>query len=149
MWITLNERGKIDLKETISTPQIRRDDKPMFWVKSEKAISVIFVFDLRKGGTLIFTRKRSFWMRLQINTYLNYIARYDAMNKSRNPWPEVLCKYELLNFKVLKIERNPTSDRHWVFDISSWTFETYWRNLQPNFPKLNVISIIFKSRSEW
>ena len=84
----------------------------MFWVKSEKAISVIFVFYLRKGGTLIFTRKRSFWMRLQINTYLNYIARYDAMNKSRNPWPEVLCKYELLNFKVLKIERNPTSDRH-------------------------------------
>ena len=84
----------------------------MFWVKSEKAISVIFVFDLRKGGTLIFTRKRSFWMRLQINTYMNYIARYDAMNKSRNPWPEVLCKYELLNFKVLKIERNPTSDRH-------------------------------------
>lgn len=32
------------------------------------------------------------------------------MNKSRNPWPEVLCKYELLNFKVLKIERNNTSD---------------------------------------
>ena len=84
----------------------------MFWVKSEKAISVIFVFDLRKGGTLIFTRKRSFWMRLQINTYLNYIARYDSMNKSRNPWPEVLCKYELLNFKVLKIERNTTSERH-------------------------------------
>ena len=38
----------------------------------------------------------------------NYIARYDAINKSRNPWPEVLCKYELLNFKVLKIERNAT-----------------------------------------
>ena len=54
----------------------------MFWVKSEKAISVIFVFDLRKGGALIFTWKRSFWMWLQINTYLNYIARYDAMNKS-------------------------------------------------------------------
>ena len=84
----------------------------MFWVKSEKAISVIFVFYLRKGGTLIFTRKRSFWMRLQINTYLNYIARYDAMNKSTNPLPEVLCKYELLNFRVLKIERNTTSDRH-------------------------------------
>ena len=34
--------------------------------------------------------------------------RYDAISKSRNP--EVLCKYELLNFKVLKIESNTTSD---------------------------------------
>ena len=121
MWITLNEKGEIDLKKKISAPQIRRDDKPVFCVKSEKAISVIFDFDLRKGGALIFTWKRSFWMRLQINTYINYIARYDAINKSRNPWTEVLCKYELLDFKVLKIERNTT----------------YWRNSRPNFAKLN------------
>ena len=33
---------------------------------------------------------------------------YDAISKSRNP--EVLCKYELLNFKVLKVESNTTSD---------------------------------------
>ena len=43
----------------------------MTMVKRENAISVIFVFDLRKGGTLIFTWKRSFWMRLQINTHLS------------------------------------------------------------------------------
>ena len=49
-------------------------------------------------------------MRLKSNTFLNYITRHDAMNKSTNPWPEVLCKYEVLNFKVLKIERNTTSD---------------------------------------
>ena len=61
-------------------------------------------------GRLIFTWKRSFWMRLKSNAFLNYITRYDAMNKSTNPWPEVLCKYEVRNFKVLKIERNTTSD---------------------------------------
>ena len=106
----------------------------MFWVNSEKTISVIFVFDLRKRGALIFTWKRSFWMRLQINTYLNYIARHDAMNKSKNPWPKVLCKYELLNFKVLKIERNTTSDHieRLIFPLEPLN-KTYWRNLQPNF----------------
>ena len=34
--------------------------------------------------------------------------KYDAINKSRSP--EVLCKHNLLNFKVLKIDTNTASD---------------------------------------
>ena len=45
--------------------------------------------------------------------------KYDAMNKSRSP--EVLCKHNLLNFKVLKIDTNAAS----------------WSNSQPNFAKVN------------
>ena len=50
----------------------------------------------------------------------NYIARYDAINKSRNPWPEVLCKYELLNFNwgVENREKRYIGP-HRVFDVSS------------------------------
>ena len=142
------KRGK-SISEKISTPQIRRDDKPMFCVKSEKAISVIFDFYLRKGGALIFTWKRSFWIRLQINTYINYIARYDAMNKScRNPWTEVLSKYELLNFKALKIERNTTSDHIECLIFHLEPLKRIGEIRSQILQKLMVISIIFKSRSE-
>ena len=101
MWITVNERGKIDSNKNIGTP--RRDDNPMFWVNSEKAISVIFVFDLRKGEALKYMEK------IFLDATANqHPLRYDAMNKSRSQ--EVLCKHNLLNFKVLKIDTNTASD---------------------------------------
>ena len=128
MWITANERGKIDSKKNISTS--RRDDNPMFWVKSEKTISVILDFDLRKGGALIFIGKRSFWMRLQISTHL-------GMMRWINQEVQKCCGntiYLILRcWKSIQTLHRTTQS----VDISSWTFETSWSNSQPNFTKLN------------
>ena len=46
--------------------------------------------------------------------------KYDAINKSRNP--EVLCKHNLLNFKVLKIDTNTASDyiECWYIILNIW-----------------------------
>ena len=79
----------------------------------------------------------------------NYIARYDATNKSRNPWPEVLCKYELLNFKVLKIERNATSDHIECLMFHLEPLKRIGEIRSQILQNVMVISIIFKSRSKW
>ena len=85
----------------------------------------------------------------QINAYQTiYITRYDAINKSRNPWPEVLCRYELLNFKVLKIERNTTSDHIECLIFHLEPLKRIGEIRSQILQKLMVISIIFKSRSE-
>ena len=66
------------------------------------------------------------------------------MNKSRNPWTEVLCKYELLDFKVLKIERNTT-----YRTTSSEPLKRIGEIRSQILQNLMVISMLFKSRLEW
>ena len=44
---TVNERGKIDSAKKKRARLISEEMTNMFWVKSEKAISIIFVFLIR------------------------------------------------------------------------------------------------------